>query len=163
MLASRIAINVPRLFAQKHTNGFSAPITRLMAQEARQVFRSRKLKEPTTTLIKVTAGQCVLAGASASALGMGALAFYGLGLCSLTRHTDQGTRDDSQIRTLDFIEQQLLIQRELEKKARRYQNLRAFTFGILLALLCLDWPLLTQFAQSTLEDLCVIVWVWVYV
>ena len=158
MLASRIAINVPRLFAQKHTNGFSAPITRLMAQDARQVFRSRKLKEPTTTLIKVTAGQCVLAGASASALGMGALAFYGLGLCSLTRHTDQGTHDDSQIRTLDFIEQQLLIQRELEKKARR-----RLTFGILLALLCLNWPLLTQFAQSTLEDLCVIVWVWVYV
>ena len=158
MLASRIAINVPRLFAQKHTNGFSAPITRLMAQDARQVFRSRKLKKPTTTLIKVTAGQCVLAGASASALGMGALAFYGLGLCSLTRHTDQGTRDDSQIRTLDFIEQQLLIQRELEKKARR-----RLTFGILLASLCLNWPLLTQFAQSTLEDLCVIVWVWVYV
>ena len=116
------------------------------------------MKEPTTTLIKVTAGQCVLAGASASALGIGALAFYGLGLCSLTRHTDQGTRDDSQIRTLDFIEQQLLIQRELEKKARR-----RLTFGILLALLCLNWPLLTQFAQSTLEDLCVIVWVWVYV
>ena len=159
MLASRIAINVPRLFAQKHTKVFSAHITRLMAQDARQVFRSRKLKEP--TIIKVTAGQCVLAGASASALGIGAsLAFYGLGLCSLTRHTDQGIRDDSQIRTLDFIEQQLLIQRELEKKARR----RAFTFGILLALLlCLNWPLLTQFAQSTLEDLCVIVWVWVYV
>ena len=159
MLPSRIAIiNVPRLFAQKHTKVYSAPITRLMAQDARQVFRSRKLKEPTTTLIKVTAGQCVLAGASASALGIGALAFYGLGLCSLTRHTDQGTRDDSQIRTLDFIEQQLLIQRELEKKARR-----RLTFGILLALLCLNWPLLTQFAQSTLEDLCVIVWVWVYV
>ena len=159
MLPSRIAIiNVPRLFAQKHTNGFSAPITRLMAQDARQVFRSRKLKKPTTTLIKVTAGQCVLAGASASALGMGALTFYGFGLCSLTRHKDQGNRDDSQIRTLNFIEQQLLIQREFEKKARR-----RLTFGILLALLCLNWPLLTQFAQSTLEDLCVIVWVWVYV
>ena len=38
MLASRIAINVPRLFAQKHTKVYSAPITRLMAQDLDKFF-----------------------------------------------------------------------------------------------------------------------------
>jgi len=87
MLASRIAITVPRLLAQKPINISSTSIARLMAQDARQAAsrqshaaRRRTLKETMAqpaTGTPFNIGQGVVAGASA--LGIGALAFYGLG------------------------------------------------------------------------------------
>jgi len=87
MLASRFAIAVPRILAQKPVKVPTTTIVRLMAFDSRQAAsrqshaaRRKTLKEASaqpTSGLPFSIGQGAVAGASA--LGLGALAFYGLG------------------------------------------------------------------------------------
>ena len=90
MLAARFIVTAPRFLAAKPTNVPTNSLVRLFTNDSRQAVRRadhatrrKTLKEmamapPTATPFKV--GQGFVAGASA--LGIGALAFYGLGLSS---------------------------------------------------------------------------------
>ncbi len=90
MLAARFIVTAPRFLAAKPTKVPTNSLVRLFTNDSRQAVRRadhatrrKTLKEmamapPTATPFKV--GQGFVAGASA--LGIGALAFYGLGLSS---------------------------------------------------------------------------------
>ena len=82
MLAARVALNVPRLLTSKPFNKANT-VQRWMSSEKTRlghVARRRTVKEMAsapTTGAPFAVGQGMVAGASA--LGIGALAFYGLG------------------------------------------------------------------------------------